>query len=328
MKVFVTGGTGFVGTHVVAALRERGHEVRALVRPTSRTAGLERAGAETFAGSLEDEASLAEGLRGSDAVLHIAGLIKARTEAEMMAVNGVATERLANAAARACPDLRRFVYVSSIAAAGPGDPEGGPLTEDLPARPVSVYGRSKRDGEARLLPLASSLPLTIVRPPIVYGPHDREVLTFFQMARRGVMPLLFGGRNRASVIYVEDLALALALAIERDHPSGSVFFVEDGEPSDWRSRGSVIGEAVGRSPRFVALPLWAVAGAARVSKGWETVSGRVVMLSPDKLEEMRQLNWTCSSARIREALDWAPRVPFPDGTRRTAEWYRREGWLS
>ncbi len=327
MRVFVTGGTGFVGTHAVKHLRAAGHEVRALVRKTSDTSALGALGVETFEGTMADADRLEEGIRGCDAVLHIAGLIKARSEAEMIDVNGAGTGRLAEAALRANPQLQRFVYTSSIAAAGPGAPDFAPISERDEPHPVSVYGRSKLIGEQRLQALSGDLPVTIIRPPVVYGPRDREVLRFFQMVKRRVLPVPGSGRSRLSVVYIDDLCRAFEQALTRPHDSGSLFFVEDGHAWTWPELGREIGAALGVKPRAVRLPVWVFEAASRASATYGRVARKAVMLTPDKVAEMRQDNWLVSSDAIRDALGWAPTTDFHQGAKVTADWYRQAGWL-
>ncbi|MCB9728461.1 MAG: NAD-dependent epimerase/dehydratase family protein [Deltaproteobacteria bacterium] len=326
MRVFVTGATGFVGSHIVRELLDGGHQVRAMVRAQSDTADLERLGIERVEARLSDEPSLRAALSGSEAVVHVAGVIKARTDAEMLDVNASGTWRLGRAALAACPGLRRFVYISSMAAAGPGPADLRPLREDDPPHPVSLYGRSKRLGEQHLLALADRLPVTVIRPPVVYGPRDREFLEVFRFVRARVMPVR-SRRGRVSLIYVTDLARAVSLALTTEHASGSVFFVEDGRAWSWAALGRAIGEGVGTRPRTVRIPDWTFSVAARASATYGRLRGRAVMFTPDKLAELRQVNWACSSDAIREALGWRPETPLSDGARRTADWYRQAGWL-
>ncbi|MEZ4268380.1 MAG: NAD-dependent epimerase/dehydratase family protein [Myxococcota bacterium] len=327
MRVFLTGATGFVGSHVARHLVAEGHTLRALVRESSDTADLARLGVERAVVSLNDAQGLAAALEGCDAVVHLAGLIKSRSEAEMLEVNSRCTGILGHAAARACPDLTRFVYVSSIAAAGPGPADLRPMREQDPAHPVSVYGRSKRLGEEQLFPLADRIPLTILRPPVVYGPRDREMLKVFRMVKARLMLVRGRGAARVSLIYVEDLARAISLSLSTPHPSGSVFFVEDGQAWSWPDLGRAIGEGFGKTPRTVRVPDWTLAVAARATVAYGRLTRRAVFFTPDKLVEMRQSNWACSSNSIRETLGWRPQTRLPDGARRTADWYREAGWL-
>ena len=199
MNVFVTGGTGFVGAHLVKAVRARGDTVTALVR---RPALAERLGwgndVRLLHGDLGDEATLREGCAGADVVYHLAGQIAAKSAAEFMATNRDGTANVLEAARDG--GARRVVFVSSLAAAGPTTP-GQPIDETRPPAPVTDYGRSKLAAEVLIRAMPPSLPWTIVRPPVVYGEWDRGTLKIFQLARRGLAPVFGDGSQQLSVIH-------------------------------------------------------------------------------------------------------------------------------
>src|SRR5207248_3276260 len=188
-----------------------GHTVRALVRPRSDKRALEKLPRVEFApGAIEDPASLGPALDGVDAVVHVAGIVKARKPADFFAVNTQGTRNLLDAAV-ARGGLRRFVYVSSLAAVGPSA-DGTPVPDDAEPRPVTHYGRSKLEAERAVLAAADKLPVTVIRPPMIYGPRDRETLAFFTSIRNGLLPMTGDGMNTLSVIYVEDCASAVVRA--------------------------------------------------------------------------------------------------------------------
>ena len=194
----LTGGTGFVGGHVARALAEQGWKVRLLARDPGRAAGplLEGLEPEIIPGSLEDEASLEAALAGVSAIVHVAGLTKARTFDQYREVNARGTERLVAAGRRSAPDAH-FLLISSQAAAGPSR-EGRPVRDDDPARPISWYGRSKREGE-EVLSSSWPGPWTVLRPSVVYGPGDTGLFQYFKMAASGWIPVpagVFGARPK------------------------------------------------------------------------------------------------------------------------------------
>src|SRR3954469_6491662 len=234
MKIFLTGGSGFLGSYVAEQLAEQGHTVRALVRPRSERKILDRLPRVEFArGAIEDRASLDAAMDGVDAVIHVAGLVKARRPEEFFQVNTEGTKNLLAAAEARAPGLKRFVYVSSLAAVGPSS-DGQPVHDDAPPRPVTQYGRSKLAAEQAVLLAKDRLPVTVIRPPLIYGPRDRETLAFFTSVKNGVLPVLGDGRNTLSVIYGEDCASALVRAALSDGPSGRAYFVDDGSVYVWR----------------------------------------------------------------------------------------------
>ncbi|HEY6209910.1 MAG TPA: NAD(P)-dependent oxidoreductase, partial [Gemmatimonadales bacterium] len=241
MKVFVTGGTGFVGAHLVRALLERGDAVRCLVRDPAKAAALGWTGAvELVRGDLNDARALRDGCAGAEVVYHVAGRVSARNAPEFMAANRDGTARVLEAAAAEPP--RRFLYVSSLAAAGPA-PRGQPIDESRPPAPVTPYGRSKLSAE--LLVRAAPVPWTIVRPPMVYGERDRELFKLFKLARAAVVPVFGDGSQELSVIYAADLADAVIAAATAQRSAGMVYFAAHPSVTTSRELVRAIGRAVG-----------------------------------------------------------------------------------
>src|SRR6185295_5498225 len=211
MRVLLTGGSGFLGSFVAEQLAGEGHIVRALVRPRSERKLLEQiARLELAPGAIEDRASLDAAVKGVDAVVHVAGIVKARRPADFFEVNTQGTKNLLEASIR--QGVGRFVYVSSLAAVGPSA-DGKPVPDDVEPRPVTQYGRSKLEAERAVLQAKDKLHVTVVRPPLIYGPRDRETLAFFTSVRNGVLPMTGDGTNTLSVIYVADCAAAVVRAL-------------------------------------------------------------------------------------------------------------------
>ncbi len=326
MRVFVTGGTGFVGSHVVEHLLEAGHSPVCLVRKSSDTKHLEELGVELCEGSMSKPAALADTLAGVEAVLHIAGIIKARTYDEFFAVNGAACGELAAVAAKANPDLKRFVLVSSVAAQGPGEGNRGRSAGREP-EPVSQYGKSKLAGERSVREFCGDLPLTIVRPPIVYGPRDYGMLDVFKMASYGLAPVYGKGAGYLSVVHVDDLARAIVACIEQEHPSGSVFTVDDGKAYSWLELTKAIAGAFGKRPLTLKLPPVAFKIAANLSEGYGRVVGKAMIFGRDKCLEMGQESWVCGHEEISAVLGWSPQITLEEGAAETARWYRENRWI-
>jgi 2-alkyl-3-oxoalkanoate reductase len=328
MRVLVTGGSGFLGSYVAEQLAAEGHVVRALVRPASDKKLLERLpGVEFAAGAIEDAASLAPAVRGVDAIIHSAGLVKARRPEDFFVTNTQGTKNLLQAALSEAPRLRRFVYVSSLAAVGPSA-DGRPVSDDAEPRPVTHYGRSKLAGERAVLALQDQLPVTVIRPPLIYGPRDRETLAFFSSVMGGVLPLLGDGQNTLSVIYAKDCAAACVRAVEAQAPSGRTYFVEDGSVYVWKDAMREVEKALGKRAflRF-GLPLGVVRAAAAASQMYGKVTNTAQMLTLDKVNELKQKHWVCSGTGARADLGWAPTVQWAAGVQETADWYRKAGWL-
>lgn len=327
MKILVTGGSGFLGSHVAEQLSTAGHTVVALVRKSSNRKFLSTLkNVELAEGSVEDRASIDKAMKDVDAVVHSAGLVKARTQAEFFACNTQGTVNLLDSAIANAPKLRRFVHVSTLEACGPSlDGKPVPLDQE---RPVTAYGRSKLAAEKEVLGRRDKLPVVILRPAAIYGPRDVEILEAFRAVRRRQYPVIGDGAMLGCYTYGPDCARACVRAIEADIPSGSVYFVDDGEPlSMARAMGELLPEALGTAPivRFgVPFPLLRLA-----SYGVETygrLRGKAVMLTREKVK-MLSHHWVCESEKTRSDLEWQPEVTFPEGLRRTARWYQENGWL-
>ena len=331
MKAFVTGATGFVGSHLVDALRAAGHEVVCLVRDPAKVQRLfGEAAPRIVRGDLFDTEAVARGAADADVVFHVAGLIAARTIADFYAVNRDATAGVLATARRAAPQLSRFVYVSSLAAAGPTR-RGAMVRETDPPHPVSHYGRSKLAGEEAVR--AGGVPWTIVRPPTVYGARDRETLRLFRFARYGVMPLYGNPQQELSFVHAADLASAL-LAATAPACAGGVYFAAHPEVATSRRAMELIfaaaRAATGRQPArpvFLPIPepvtvaaLWVLGMAARLM-------GRATLLSPDKGPELLAEAWTCSAAALERDAGWQPSRDLATGLADTAQWYATHGWL-
>jgi nucleoside-diphosphate-sugar epimerase len=327
MKILVTGGSGFLGSHVAEQLTQAGHHVVALVRKSSNRKFLSTLANLEFAeGRVEDRAAVDRAVRGVDAIIHSAGVVKARTEAEFMTCNRDGTVNLLEAALAHAPNLRRFVYVSTLEACGPSwDKKPIPLDQE---RPVTAYGRSKLAAEKAVLSRADKLPVVILRPAAIYGPRDVEILEAFRAVRRRQYPVIGDGTMLGCYTYGPDCARACLQATFEDVQSGSVYFVDDGEPlSMARAMGELLPAAVGTRPllRF-GVPFRLLRIASLGVEAYGKVRGKAVMLTREKVAMLRH-HWVCESQRTREDLKWSPEVSFPEGARRTAKWYAEHGWL-
>jgi len=302
VTIAVTGATGFVGQALLDRAAEAGVEIRALARQPQPS----RAGVEWVAGDLADREALAALVRRAQAVIHIAGVVNAPDPAGFEAGNVAGTLNLVECAVSA--KVPRFVHVSSLSAREPQ---------------LSAYGASKRKAEKVVM--ASPLDWTIVRPPAVYGPRDREMLDLFRFAKSGVVPL--PPRGRMAAIHVDDLArLLLALMPSGEDVSHKVFEADDGHPGGWphKSFAKAIGWAVGKRITPLPLPAFALRAAAR---GDRLLRRAAAKLTEDRVGYMCHPDWTVRDDCRPPVARWTPRIGTREGLKATAKWYREAGWL-
>ena len=327
MKVLVTGASGFLGSHVAEQLARAGHEVVCLVRKSSDTKFLQSISGVALAnGAVEDKDAVAKAADGVDAIVHSAGLVKAKRPQDFVATNVDGTRNLLEIALDRRTAIRRFVFVSSLAAHGPSD-DGSAIADDREPRPVTHYGRSKLAAEQLVVAAKDDLAVTIIRPPAIYGPRDREMLTFFEAVAGGFMPVLGDGTQRLSVVFGADAASACIRALEVEHDSGRAYYVEDGAVYTQPMMADLLEKVLGKKAFRMKVPMAVVRLAAHATQLYGRALDRAVMLTPDKVNELFAPHWVCSSAPIRKELGWMPAVQWEEGARQTADWYRAAGWI-
>jgi nucleoside-diphosphate-sugar epimerase len=304
--VAVTGATGFIGPALVRALARRGFKLRLLVRRWSPLPSLPGVAAELVLGDLMDEATLKQLVGGVDAVVHGAGLIKARRASDFMAVNRDGTALLSAFA----PDAR-LVLLSSLAAREPQ---------------LSRYAASKRAAEEVVS--GRSGPWLVVRAPAVYGPGDRETLAYFRAASRGLALQPLVEEARLSLIHVADLAEALATAVDKP-PAPAIFEIDDGREGGYlyRDMARAAGKALGRRLWQVAVPRPAMNALAALNRFVQILGGPVQILTEGKVNEIFHKDWRVHDRRLAAAVPWRPHYDLEAGFGDTVAWYRRNGWL-
>ncbi|MEX0878537.1 MAG: NAD-dependent epimerase/dehydratase family protein [Thermoanaerobaculia bacterium] len=323
---FLTGATGFVGGHVARALVAEGWTVRILARDPARARGglLEGLPVEVSAGSLSSGAGgLESAVAGADAVVHVAGLVKARTLEEYREVNVRGTERLLSAAGKTAPGAL-FLLVSSQAAAGPSC-EGRAVSDGDEARPISWYGRSKREAEEAVARLWKG-DWFVLRPGVIYGPYDRGLFVYFRMAAAGWIPVP-AGATRVQLIGAERAALAVARAASRRDLAGRIAFLSDPEPVTVGDLAARIASLPRRKARLIRIPDGLVRALGAAESAVERLTGRSRPFNADKAKEILAGDWICDGAATGRLLGLPDPVPLDEGLKAVWDWYRRAGWL-
>lgn len=321
MKVLVTGATGFIGSNLVAELVKRGYEVTCLARKTSRLRYLEGLNLNIVYGDCTDKDSLQRLSLNFSYVFHLAGLTKARKEEEFFLTNGKGTENLLNVVSESPQRVKRFLYMSSLAAVGPSR-EGTPLDETATPWPVSLYGKSKLEGEQATLRYKDQIPVTVLRPSAVYGPRDREFFLFFKMVKRGFYP--YWGKCYYSLLYVDDLVRGLIGAAESSEAEGKVYFLSDGRIYSNEDIVHEIMQAMDAKAVRLRIPAAVMGLVAKVS---EKFAHEATMINSDKIREIQHSHWTCTIKKAENELGFAPRVTLKEGIKWTADWYKIHKWI-
>ena len=319
----LTGGTGFVGSHLAEALLGAGYRVRALVRRPASPGWLSGMDVEVVAGDVRNPASLPSFVDGADLVVHAAGTTAARSLAEYRACNAAGTRHLLDAALSAAPEAH-FILISSQAAAGPSR-NGDPVKPDVRGRPVSSYGWSKLEGEDELR-ASPKLAFTILRPSAVYGPRETAIRDLFVATARGFTPVLAGGTSRIQMVYVEDVARAVIAAAARGGRR-ETFFVAHPEVLDYRSVADVLSRLRTPPARLVPVPAIAIRAAGFAASLFSRLTKVPPVFNSEKAGELLQPAWLCDVSATQSALGSPLVTPFAEGARTTWEWYRAAGLL-
>ena len=324
-RVLVTGGTGFIGSHLVERLLEKGVFVRCLVRESNNLGWLKKDGnIEYVVGNVLDYNSLIPAVSQIDTVFHLAGLTKSTNEEDFYRVNAEGTSNLLKAVVEVNPHLRRFVYISSQAVTGPSST---PVTEFESPKPVTSYGASKLAGEKRVLAFGSQIPVTILRPAIVYGPRERDVYTFFRMIKWGIKPVLGWEEHYGSFIYVDDLIDGIILAAENKKAIGQIYFLVSESIVSWSDLNNEIARALGKKAVTIRVPVLIASFIAVVTELISKLIGKPSILTRQKIKELREKAWICDGSKAERELDFHPKVLLPEGIDRCVDWYKKQGWL-
>ena len=308
------------------ALLQRGDQVRCLIRNPSHLKWVEGLPVEVVRGDCNDKSSLEDAVKEVHQVFHLAGVTKAVDDKTYFEVNAYGTENLVHACLEHNPQLKKFIYLSSQAAAGPCQ-NGGKKKETDHCEPVSAYGQSKRMGEDLILAHAHELRLLILRPSAVYGPRDRDIYAFFKLLTKRIKPCFYAQEQRLSLCYVGDIVQAILLAAQADKGDGEIFFLSDGQDYRMEEVGDIFASSMGVNPICIRVPEWMIFGVASLSEYFSKLSGRPALLNRGKVEEMVQKNWVCDITKAKTILGFKPQVSLQEGARLTFEWYKKLNWL-
>jgi len=304
--IAVTGATGFIGRTICRCLLDAGFQVRALVRSPDKADSLQSAGITRVPGSLEHEESLLALVHGAGAVVHCAGAVRGATQQQFDRVNVGGVRNLLTVL-EALAEPPRLLTLSSLAAREPG---------------LSYYAASKYRGEQILAGEAHRVSWMALRPPVVYGPGDRELLPLFRAMGRGIAPVPGSPAARFSMVFVDDLAAAVIAWLGAAPVASGVYSIDDGRAGgyNWLEVAETVARLCGRKVRILRIPDWLLDIPARVNRVAARVLDYAPMLTPEKLCELRHPDWVCDSIRLTEQTGWKPAVQLRDGLQLTPGW--------
>jgi len=328
MKVLVTGATGFIGSHTAEKLLAKGYDVRCIIRKTSNLRWLEGKNFELIEASLGGKKELEKATENVDYIYHIAGNTAAKNLQEYMDGNCQGTINLMEAALANAPNLKRFLYVSSQTAAGPAQFPTAPTTEDMPMNPITDYGRSKKAAEEAVNTYSSRLPITIVRPPAVYGPRDTEIFSIFQMIKMGLIAYMGFNKKMLSLVHSEDLCTGMIAAAESQNTIGKTYFISSDEFYAWKNVYGLIKKHLGKSFTVsVYLPHFLVLGAGAISGFFGKFASKPPVFNYQKGIDFIQQYWICSTENAAKDFGYKQKISLEKGIEETIKWYKEMKWL-
>ena len=315
-----------MGSHLVEALLRRGYEVICLIRNKSDLTFISGLSLEYKYGDVTDFGSLREAVKEVDFVFHVAGITRAKNKAEYFKVNASGTKNLVQACLETNPHIRKFIYVSSQTAAGPAR-DLRPIDENVECKPINDYGKSKLEGEKEVLNLKDKLPVTIIRPPAVYGPRDKDILYFFQLINKGIIPFFGFKENYLSLVYVKDLAQGLILAAESKKSSGQIYFLTDGKTYSWSEAFGIVRDSLGVKAIRLKIPKSLLITFAFFSEAFTRLLGKTPLLHLGRAKELCQRFWISDTSKAKTELGFVPEYDLKKGSLETVKWYKENKWL-
>lgn len=326
MKILITGATGFIGSHLTEQLHMSGHELRCLVRKSSNLQWIKDLPIEYVEGDYFDPTSLRKAVEGIDIIYHSAGVTKSKTKAGYFEGNHIATKNILEAIRKTNLNLKRFIQISSQAAVGPSS-ANKPIDETTPFHPITTYGLSKMEAEKECYKFMNDFPITIVRPPAVYGPRDKDVFEFFNTMNKGLQPLIGFKKTYVSLVHVKDLVRGIILSGESPRAIGQTYFIASERYYNWQEIGELTQKVMNKKVLRVHIPKSAVFVIAAIAEFGSLFSSKPALLNIEKAKDITQDHWTCSIKKAKEEIGYYESFKLEDGILDTLEWYKKNGWL-
>lgn len=322
----VTGGSGFVGSNLVDLLIEKGHKVKCIVRKTSNLKWLVNKSVEIIDSGLFDRNGLEKVLVDADYLFHVAGVVKAKKKEGYFQGNVETTRNLLETVLKVNPKIEKIVIVSSQTACGPATIEK-PCDEKTIPHPITTYGKSKIEQEKLAATFMEKLPITIVRPPAIYGERDTEIFLVFKTYQKGLMTLIGFNKKILNLIHVKDLVDGIYLAATSEKSSGEIYFIGSEATYTWPEVGNAIAKSFGKKAITLRLPHFLVYTVAAVAQFFSLFSSKAATFNLEKARDFVQEAWTMDVSKAVSQLGYRQNVSLDNGIKRTIDWYKDNNWL-
>lgn len=322
----VTGGTGFVGSHLVDLLLEKGYEVKCITRKSSDLRWLNDKDVKIFDCGLYDKEALKEIIKDADYVYHVAGVVKSKTKEGFFKGNVDTTRTLIEAALESKSNLKRFLVVSSQTVTGPSL-DGKPVNEETECHPITTYGKSKLEEEKLVLSFKDKLPITICRAPAVYGERDTEIFIYFKTFSKGLTTTIGFNEKKLSLIHVLDLVNGFYLAATNEKSNGQIYFISSEEFYTWPQINDITSKIIGKKPIVIKVPHFMVYTIAAIAQFAAMFSSKPATLNIEKARDITQQYWICDTSKAVNELGYHQKISIEEGIKRTVEWYRKMKWF-
>lgn len=323
----ITGGSGFVGSHLVDLLISEGHEVRCIVRKSSSLKWLENKDIKIFDCGLFDKENLKELLKDADYLYHIAGVVKAKTEEDYFKGNVETTRTLLEALEESGnKNISRVLIMSSQTACGPSL-NGEVCDEETTPHPITTYGRSKRAQEELAISFMHKFPITLTRAPAVYGERDTEIYLVFKTYNQGLMTIVGFDNKEVSLIHVADLVRGVYEASLSANAIGQIYFISSEEFYTWPQVGKELKRVFGKSALTLRLPHFLVYSVAAIAQFFAMFSSKPATFNLEKARDFVQTYWTCDVSKAKRDFGYEQKISLSDGLNRTISWYKEMKWL-
>jgi nucleoside-diphosphate-sugar epimerase len=322
----VTGANGFVGSHLVDLLLEKGYKVKCITRKSSNLRWLEGKDIEIFDCGLTDKDGLKKALKNAAYVYHVAGVVKSKKPDGYFKANVDATRILLDTISESKENIKKVLIVSSQTAVGPSE-KGKPVNEGSGCHPITTYGRSKLAEEELAKSYMDRLPITICRAPAVYGERDTEILIFFKTFNNGLMTTIGFDKKEVSLIHVVDLVNGFFLAAESEKSSGETYFISSEKFYTWDEVGKATSKILNKKPLKVKVPHSIVFSIASLAQFFAIFTSKPATLNIEKARDITQSYWTCDTSKAIRDFGYRQNISLEEGIKRTCDWYKKVGWI-